>query len=176
MSNFNLSVDLLKLQGAKVHGLNIDGRMRNCLVIPVAWNDIEVKVDSNNVPQAAPLYLRGWETSDAYVNACKANHEDESDYVAPSHTLSVNYREEFTEKAIEAAYNRLKADPTKAGMPEDELRKLAKYEVREKQRIGSMKVLAKKPQPTLQGTATPIQGAPGAFQQEVDNVSDDLPF
>lgn len=71
MSNFSLSVDLLRFVGAEVCSLDFKGQKRNCIIIPVNWNDIEVKVDNNGKPAAAPVYMRGWETKDSYVKPAR---------------------------------------------------------------------------------------------------------
>ena len=177
MSNFSLSVDLLRFVGAEVCSLDFKGQKRNCIIIPVNWNDIEVKVDNNGKPAAAPVYMRGWETKDSYVKACKERNADNPDYVAPSHTIDLNWREEFMNKAVEAAYKRMKGDPQNASISDEDLKKKALYEVRNKLRVGSMKVLAKREQPTLQGDAAPLNAAPQEFSKEVTtDESDDLPF
>lgn len=177
MSNFSLSVDLLRFVGAEVCSLDFKGKKRNCIIIPVNWNDIEVKVDNNGKPAAAPVYMRGWETKESYVKACKEKNADNPDYVAPSHTIDLNWREEFMNQAVETVYNRMKADPQTAGMSEEDLRKKALYEVRNKLRVGNMKMLAKREQPTLQGDAAPLNSAPQEFSKEVEvDEKDDLPF
>ena len=62
-------------------------------------------------------------------------------------------------------------------MSGEDLKKKALYEVRTWQRIGNMKVLAKREQPTLQGSAAPLNAAPQEFSQEVTaSEDDDLPF
>lgn len=175
MSNFSLTADLLKFIGAEVCSLNFKGKMRNCVIIPVDWNDIDVKVNDQNKPVAAPVYLRGWEAKEAYIKACKEKNSDNKDYVAPSHLLEMNWREDFMNKAVDTAYKRLKSDTQNEAVPDDELKKKALYEVRGKLRVGSMKVLAKREQPTLQGDASPLQEAPQEYAQEVD-AKDDLPF
>lgn len=177
MSNYSLSVDLLKFIGAEVCSLDFKGKKRNCIIIPVNWNDIEVKVDNNGKPAAAPVYMRGWETKESYVKACKEKNADNPDYVAPSHTIDLNWREEFMNQAVETVYNRMKADPQSAGMSEEDLRKKALYEVRNKLRVGNMKTLIKREQPTLQGDAAPLNAAPQEFSKEVVvDEKDDLPF
>ena len=80
-------------------------------------------------------------------------------------------------KAVEAAYKRMKGDPQNARISDEDLKKKALYEVRNKLRVGSMKVLAKREQPTLQGDAAPLNAAPQEFSKEVTtDESDDLPF
>lgn len=175
MSNFSLTADLLKFIGAEVCSLNFKGKVRNCIIIPVDWNDIDVKVNDKNKPVAAPVYLRGWEAREAYIKACKEKHSDDKDYVAPSHLLDMNWREDFMNKAVETVYKRLKSDPQNATVSDEELKDKALYEVRGKLRVGTMRVLVKREQPTLQGDASPLQDAPQEYAQEVDG-SDDLPF
>ena len=71
----------------------------------------------------------------------------------------------------------MKADPQNAGISEEDLRKKALYEVRNKLRVGNMKMLAKREQPTLQGDAAPLNAAPQEFSKEVEvDEKDDLPF
>lgn len=177
MSNFSLSVDLLKFIGAEVCSLDFKGQKRNCIIIPVNWNDIEVKVDNNGKPAAAPVYMRGWEARNSYVKACKEKNADNPDFVPPSHLLEVNWHEDFMNKAVEMVYNRMKADPQNADVSEDDLKDKARYEVRNKLRVGNMKILAKREQPTLQGDAAPLNAAPQEFSKEVVvDEKDDLPF
>lgn len=177
MSNFSLSVDLLKFIGAEVCSLDFKGQKRNCIIIPVNWNDIEVKVDNNGKPAAAPVYMRGWEARDSYVKACKEKNADNPDFVPPSHLLEVNWHEDFMNKAVEMVYNRMKADPQNADVSEDDLKDKARYEVRNKLRVGNMKILAKREQPTLQGDSAPLNAAPQEFSKEVVvDEKDDLPF
>lgn len=177
MENFSFSQDLLKFIGADVCALDYKGKVRNCIIIPVDWNDIKVVVDDKNKPVAAPVYGRSWVTNDTYVKACIEKHRDDPNYTPPSHTMSLVWSEEFMNKAVEAAYKRIKEDPQNAGVSDEDLKKKALYEVRNKLRIGSMKVLAKREQPTLQGTATPLNAAPQEFSQEVTaSEDDDLPF
>lgn len=177
MSNFSLSVDLLKFIGAEVCSLDFKGQKRNCIIIPVNWNDIEVKLDNNGKPAAAPVYMRGWEARNSYIEACKKKNSDNPDFVPPSHLLEVNWHEDFMNKAVEMVYNRMKADPQNADVSEDDLKDKARYEVRNKLRVGNMKTLAKREQPTLQGDAAPLNAAPQEFSQEVTtSEDDDLPF
>lgn len=177
MSNYSLSVDLLKFIGAEVCSLDFKGQKRNCIIIPVNWNDIEVKLDNNGKPAAAPVYMRGWEARNSYIEACKKKNSDNPDFVPPSHLLEVNWHEDFMNKAVEMVYNRMKADPQNADVSEDDLKDKARYEVRNKLRVGNMKVLAKREQPTLQGDAAPLNAAPQEFSKEVEvDEKDDLPF
>lgn len=175
MSNFSFSQDLLKFIGSDVCALDYRGKVRNCIIIPVEWNDIKVQVDDKNKPVAAPVYGRSWEASEKYIKACMDNHQGDSNYTAPSHTMNLVWSEEFMDKAVESAFKRMRADAKNASISDEDLKKQALYEVRNMQRIGSMKILAKREQPTLQGTAAPLNAAPQEFSQEV-NPDDDLPF
>lgn len=175
MDNFSFSQDLLKFIGADVCALDYKGKVRNCIIIPVGWNDIKVVVDDKNKPVAAPVYGRSWVANDTYIKACIEKHRDDSNYTPPSHTMSLVWSEEFMNKAVDTAFNRMKSDPKNAGVSEDDLKKKALYEVRNKLRIGSMKVLANTRTATLSRTAAPLNAVPQEFSQEVDG-SDDLPF
>lgn len=175
MSNFSFAGDLLKFIGSDVCSLNYKGKMRNCIIIPVDWNDIKVVVDDKNKPISAPFYGRNWEVNKAYIEACMRKHDGDPNYKAPSHTMNLVWSEEFMNKAVDSAYNRMKGDPQNEGISDEELKKKALYEIRNKLRFGSMKVLASREQPTLQGDASPLQEDPQEYAQEVD-AKDDLPF
>lgn len=175
MSNFSISGDLLNFVGADVRALEYEGKVRNCVIIPVDWNDLEVKVNDQNKPVAVPFYGRAWEVKEAYLKACMEKNAGDPNFIAPSHTVELNWREDFMNKAVDAAFKRMKVDSQSTGVTDEDLKKKALYEVRNRLRLGTMKVLAKREQPTLQGPAVPLQSAPQEFSPEV-NGSDDLPF
>ena len=94
--------------------------------------------------------------------------------------LHIGYSQEFREKAEKAAYERLAKDPQHAGKPEDELKKLARYAVNDKTRIGTMTALEPKQPQAFTGQATAV-GTTDWVPPTVDengNVmpGDDLPF
>ena len=176
MENFSLTEDLLRYQGASVCSLDYMGAKRNVVIIPVDWNGIDVKVNSEGKVTNAFSYQRGWQTSKSYQDACVKANGDKEGYTAPSHLIYTNYSEDFEKKMKEALINKLSKDSENASLSDEDLTKKASYELRDIQRIGSMRVLAKKEKPTLQGDAPELQtSAPEAFNQEVSG-RDDLPF
>lgn len=178
--NYSQSIDLLKFVGAQVASVKIQGKKRNCIIIPAEWNEITITQDDQGRPSGAWSNLRNWEASKNYVQACKENHKEDENYRAPSHQTAIGYSQEFREKAEKAAYERLAKDPQHAGKPEDELKKMARYAVNDKTRIGTMTALEPKQPQAFTGQATAV-GTTDWVPPTVDengNVmpGDDLPF
>lgn len=176
--NQKSSIDLLGLVGAQVKSDVINGKPVNLIVIPVAWNDISVTVDTNGTPNHAYLNMREWETNEKFRKACEANHAGEEDYIAPSHQISVSYSEEFEKAAIASAEKRLRADATfMAKNPTDEdIKREARYAVSNKARIGYVTPLKRREPTAYQGVAPAMQ-ATGAYIPTTEaQPGDDLPF
>lgn len=176
--NNKASIDLMSLVGAQVQSAVINGKTVNAIVIPVAWNDISVTQDTNGNPNHAYLNLREWQTNDKFRQACEANHQGEEDYVAPSHTIAVSYREEFEKAAIASAVKRLKGDATfMAKNPtEDDIQAQARIDVRNRQRIGYVTPLKRTEPAAYAGTAPAMQGAGAYIPTTEAQPGDDLPF
>jgi hypothetical protein len=178
--NSKSSIDYLKLQGAQVMSVEINGKPMNCVVIPVAYNGITVTADKDTgLPNAAYQNLREWETSQKYKDACMANNTDKPDYIAPSHSIDVSYPE-----ALEASYKKryevlVREDATfMASNPsEEDIKKEASNRYRRQLRIGTVTPLKRaEPQPfTGQAQAAASTGAWVPPPAEV-NPDDDLPF
>lgn len=176
--NQKSSIDLLGLVGAQVKSDVINGKPVNLIVIPVAWNDISVTVDTNGTPNHAYLNMREWETNEKFRKACEANHAGEEDYIAPSHQISVSYSEEFEKAAIASAEKRLRADATfMSKNPTDEdIKREARYAVSNKARIGYVTPLKRREPTAYQGVAPAMQ-ATGAYIPTTEaQPGDDLPF
>lgn len=178
--NYSQSIDLLKFIGATVASVEIQGKKRNCIIIPAGWNEITITQDDKGRPSGAWANLRNWEASKNYVQACKENHKDDENYRAPSHQTSISFSKDFREKAEKAAYESLAKDSQHAGKNEDELKKLARYAVNDKTRIGSMTPLEPKQQQPFTGQAASVGAADWVppTTDENGNVmpDDDLPF
>lgn len=176
MENFSLTEDLLRYQGASVCSLDYMGRKRNVVIIPVDWNDIDVRVNNEGKVANAFSYLRGWQTSKSYQDACIKANGDKEGFTVPSHLIYTSYSEDFEKKMKDALAENLRKLPENTSLSDEDLAKKASYELRDRQRVGSMRVLAKKEKSTLQGDAPELPtSAPEAFNQEVSG-RDDLPF
>lgn len=185
MENYKIEgLDLLKLKGAQLVSTDVNGHRENCVLIPVRYNDIFVGVGREGKPDCAKLSLSAWVARPEYVSACKANHMDEPNYIAPTHTVEVRYGQKFDEAARTSAYNRIKADAANADKTEEELQKLARIAVNEAKRLGAvMTPIVRKEQPAYLGAAptAPAFGAAAAPAvdangQAMPDSFDDLPF
>jgi hypothetical protein len=178
--NSKSSIDYLKLQGAQVMSVEINGRPMNCVVIPVAYNGITVTADKDTgLPNAAYQNLREWETSQKYKDACMANNTDKPDYIAPSHSIDVSYPEAL-ETAYKKRYEELvrKDEKFMATNPtEDAIKDEAKNRYRRQLRIGTVTPLKRaEPQPFM--GAAQAASSTGAWVPPPTEVNpgDDLPF
>lgn len=178
--NSKSSFDYLKLQGAQVMSVAINGKPMNCVVIPISYNGISVTADKDTgQPNAAFQNLREWETSQKFKEACIANHQGEADYMPPSHQISVSYPQDL-EDAYKKRYEELvrKDEKYMAGNPsEDDIKKEASNRLRNQQRIGYVTPLKRADAQVYNGQA-PAAGTTGAYvapPAEV-NPEDDLPF
>lgn len=183
MGSFRGSINLLSLLGAEVVSMEVNGKVRNVVAIPVGWNDITVTMnETTQKPNAAYLNLRAWETNDAYKKACVEKNADKEGYIAPSHNMQVSYSETFQENAQKAATARLIKDETfMAKSPTEEaIAQQAKYDVSNKSRIGTLTPLARKQPAQYTGQATQTSAgawvAPAAGQDGHVNPDEDLPF
>ena len=192
MANFNGSVDLMKLKGAKfLAGLDSDTPKRAYICIPVAWNDIKVLNDaSSSTGYRSTLRLAMYQTSEKYVKACiegrQKKGEDVSNYNPPSHTCEIRYSKEFLDKLKEAAKKVVLAENPQYNTPElqDETKNMElKYKISDLTRIklGSLYV---RQHNTDNDTPPMAEQAAGTFTpattsdegENGNNPEDDLPF
>lgn len=177
--NNKASFDYLKLLGAEVRSVEVNGKPMNCVVIPVAWNGIKVTADSTTgKPSAATQYLREWETNQKYKEACIANNTDKPDYMPPSHHIAVSYSEELEKAYKRRIEARLRADEKfmATNPTEDDIKKKVSYELSNQTRIGTVTPMKRQEAPVYTGTApTATTGAYVPPPAEV-NPGDDLPF
>lgn len=178
--NGKSSFDYLKLQGAQVLSLEINGKKMNCVVIPVDYNGISVTADkTTGQPNAAFQNLREWETSQKFKDACIANNTDKPDYIAPSHSIEVSYPEKL-EEAYKKRHEELvrKDEKFMATSPTEEaIKQEANNRYRRQLRIGYVTPLKKaEPQPFM--GAAQSAGNTGAYVPPLAEVNpgDDLPF
>lgn len=182
MENFRETINLLRFVGAQLLSVNVDGKMKNCVVIPVDYNDIFVTMNDKNEPVGASTELRGWGTNEKFRQACIEQNADKEGYLPPSHQVQVSYGENFKKLAIAAAEKRLRADEKfmAKGLTDEEIKKEAEYSVNNKSRIGFAFPLKKKEAAEFTGQAQ--QAAAGAFvppapgQDGHVSPEDDLPF
>ena len=180
MDNFYSSIDPLKMVGAKLVSANVNGKQMNCILVPVNWNNIEVFKNDDGTFRAH-MGLDHWGVNENYRKACLERNAGKADYVAPSHDVSVHYSEKFMEAATKSAEARLRKDATyMATNPTDEeIQKKAKYEVRNRARLGNM--TPKTPRQAVQyNGAAPTAGTMGEYKAPDANQpvepEDDLPF
>jgi len=179
MANLKGSVDLLKLLGAKVVSIEVNGKPQTVVAIPTGWNDIKVTADDQGNAKAAYLNLRAWETKDNFRKACL---ERDPEQEPPTHQLQVSYTEAFDNKAKLAAEKRLRADAEyMAKNPsEEDILKEAKYSVSNKSRIGTLTAMPKKEAPAFAGQAPAAAAGewkPPAVDENGHVIpGDDLPF
>ena len=176
--NNKASFDYLKLQGAEVKSVEVNGKMMNCVVIPVAWNGIRVNTDEKTgAIVSATQYTREWETNQKYKDACIANHQGEADYLPPSHQISVSYPEEL-ENAYKKRYReQVMADAAfMANNPtEEDIKKRVAILFSNQTRIGIVTPIKPKEAPVFNGVAPAV--TTGAFiPTEEVQPGDDLPF
>ena len=178
--NNKASIDYLKLMGAQVSTVAINGKPMNCVIIPCAWNGITVTADEKTgQPRSAFQNLREWETSQKYRQVCLDNHKDEEGYQAPSHQISVSYPEELENAYKKRIEGRLRADAIfMATNPTDEdIKSKVSIEVRNQTRIGYVTPI-KRAEPQAFTGAAQAASSTGAWvppPAEV-NPEDDLPF
>ena len=177
--NNRSSIDLLALVGAKLMSVEINGKKVNVVAIPTGWNDISVTADkTTNEPNHAYLNMREWETSQKFREACVLRHQDEEDYIAPSHQISVSYSEDFTKAAIASAEKRLRADKEfmARGLSDEDIKNEARYAVNNKARIGYVTPLKRAEPAAYTGTAPTAQGVGSWTPPAEVSPEDDLPF
>lgn len=179
MSNFKGSIDLLKLKGAELRSIDINGTVRNVVVVPVDWNDIYVPIDNTTAaPSGAYLNLRAWETNEKYRQAAMESNSGKENFVAPSHHLVVNYGEDSTKKAIDSITERLKKDPTymSTNPSAEDIAKKAKFTLSNAAQLGKLTPLQPKQQQTYT-SAAPIANTGAYTPPAMDaSIPDDLPF
>ena len=193
MSSFSGSIDLMQCKGARlVSGIDEKHPGRNYVCIPVEWSEIKVTEDTQRHTFRASLRVNLWPTSDAFKQACISRRlrdgESVDGYNPPSHTMEVGYSEDFRDKAMAAAKNRLlneHPDWDKDEQTNKDLRNAMYNAVRV--RLGSFYVNIPKQQ-TAYTAAAPAVGSgisgyqpaqnddPFAAAAQGDGGMDDLPF
>ena len=176
--NNKASFDYLKLQGAKGESVKVNGKMMNCVIIPVAWNGIRVNTDEKTgAIVSATQYAREWETNQKYKDACIANHQGEADYLPPSHQIAVSYPEEL-EKAYKERYReQLMADAEfmATNPTEEDIKRRVAILFSNQTRIGIVTPIKPKEAPVLTGDAP--AATTGAYIPTTEaQPGDDLPF
>lgn len=176
--NFKIGTNLMKLPGAQI--LNItssDGKnLGPCIVIPAKFNDMLRTKEDGTVEVAPYLNLRAWSANQSYVNACTRNHAGEQNYVPPTHTLNVQYSQDFVKLAEASAAKRLRKENPQ--ISEEELLKQAKYACNIT--LGDMTPIGQVVQPSyaVSGNSA-VASAPDAQMEPQSgeaNPEEDLPF
>lgn len=184
MASFNKNEDLMKLKGAMLVSINhpmAGGKPVSGVFIPTDWNDIQVRESQRQAGQySATLRTAMWPASEKYIQAIRENRqqrgEDITNWQPPSHTIEVNYSEEFMARARAAAKKRILAEHPEWQGYEDEtlnqdLRKLITAAVRTN--IGTAYAII--PKGDRQAAPANIQQA-DAQPFAPAGESDDLPF
>ncbi len=189
MANFNGTVDLMKLRGAKyLSGIDTANPNRAYICIPADWNDIKVVADEHSANgYRGPLRLAMYQTNEKYAAACVKAKQDRGDdmtnYNPPSHTCQLRYSAEYIEVLNKAAKKAILDKHLEWNTPElqDETRNTElKYAMNDMVRLqlGSFYVN----HPMQQNSAPPMAAsvAPNFSQATAPtgevNPEDDLPF
>ena len=192
MASFNKNEDLMKLKGAMLVSVNhpmAGGKPVSGVFIPCDWNDIQVRESRQQAGQySATLRTVMWPAREEYIQKIRENRqqrgEDITTWQPPSHTIEVNYSEEFMARARAAAKKRILAEHPEWQGYEDEslntdLRKLITAAVRTN--IGTAYAIipkADRQQAPVQAQAAQgvQQWTPGAEPFPPQDQPDDLPF
>lgn len=181
MSHMRGSINLMQFVGAELRSMEIAGKSRNVVVIPVDFNDISVTCNKETgEPNAAFVNLRAWETNEKFRSVCVERNKDKEGYTPPSHQLSVSYGEDFQKVAEMVAERRLRGTEKfmSCNPSDEEVKKAARYEVSNKQRIGMLHPMEPQPAQTFKGIAP--QTTSEAYIPPTDanhaTPDDDLPF
>ena len=108
MANFSGTLNLLGFKGARVFS-NLDAQHPNQLfvAIPVNWNEIQLSQDGKYAN--AHVYMA--ETGENFRRACiqrkQQSGDDMTGYLPPSHQMEVSFSQDFRQRALEAARQRL---------------------------------------------------------------------
>ena len=177
--NNKASFDYLKLQGAEVRSAEVNGKVMNCLIIPVAWNGIRVNNDEKTGEiVSATQYVREWETNQKFKDACVANHQSEADYLPPSHQISVAHPEELEKAYKKRIREQVMADAAfMANNPtEEDINRQVNIQYSNMTRIGYVTPIKPTEAPVFNGVAPAV--TTGAYIPTAGEVQpgDDLPF
>ena len=181
MSSYRAGADLLKMVGARVVSMDVNGKAENFICIPARFNDITINADNEGRPKSAFLNFNLWATNENFRKACLARNAEKENYQAPSHELSVSYSEDFQAAACRSAEKRLRANAEfMAKNPsEEDIKKQARWDVSNRSRFGFATPIQPKAAPTYQKTA-PAAPAMGGYQAPSTDQpvapEDDLPF
>lgn len=191
MSSFYGTIDLAACKGAKLcSGINEENPKQNFVCIPIDWNEIQVREDSNTPSgYRANMKINMWAATDRFRQACIDNRlkrgESVDGYNPPSHTIEVGLTQAFLEKAKASAKKRILSEHSEWSTPEQqdeqqnhELRNMIYNAVRLS--LGSMYASIPKNAPSFKGTAQ-AAGAVSGYQQPADggpfdDPECDLPF
>lgn len=180
MQNFKGSINLLSLVGSKLASMEIEGKQRNVVVVPVDWNDIFVSASQDgSKPTGAYLNLRAWPVGNKYRQTCMERNAGKENYTAPTHQLQVSYGKSLQTAAERAVTKKLKNDPDfmKTNPSEEDISREARNRVNNRSRIGTLTPLDMKP---IEFSATAPSSSFGEYaanpQQGPVSPDDDLPF
>lgn len=192
---FKTSIDLMKLRGAKIVKnfsiSNSDGTtssMGDCIVIPMQYNDMIRRAQDGTASYAPYINARCWEAHPKFVQSCLTRHAGEADYIAPTHTLDVNYSSDF-DTYIRSIYRaRIKAQ--KPDIADADLDREVSIAIRVS--LGTLTPIGEEARSMYAGQAVAAAAAAEAVQQqpdgsfaapvmappagEVSAAPDDLPF
>ena len=195
---FKTSIDLMKLRGAQiVKNFSITGsdgktrQMGDCVVIPMQYNDMIRKNPDGTASYAPYVNARCWEARPKFVQSCLARHAGEADYIAPTHTVDVNYSKDF-EDYIRAIY-RQRLQQEKPELQGEDLEREVAIAIRvtlgtltpigeeARQQYGGQAVAAAAPAQAVAqmpdgSFAAPMMAPPAAGAPGEVGVIDDLPF
>lgn len=185
MSHLKGGINLMQFAGAELRSMEINGKLQNVVVIPVAYNNINVTCHKETgTLNGAYINVRGWMTNEKFRNACMERNASIQGYEPPSHQLSLSFTEEFTNAAFAAAERRLRATESfmKDKPTDEDIAKAARIEVKNKLRIGTLTPLESSPAPTYTGSAPSattggyVASPGGDGGSVVPSDLDDLPF
>ena len=179
MSNQSTTFNYLKLRGACIRSVEIQqGKVMNCVVIPIEWNDIFVPVPEQGAPTVASSRLSHFGVHENFRQKCINDHPNDPNYIPPSHNVQISYSEEFRNKAIDLTVKRVKEDAAfMAKNPsEEDIRKEAGYRVSNGSRVGYTYPM-RKSTPSTYSSAAPIANTGAYTPPAMDaSIPDDLPF
>lgn len=178
--DYKVNINYMKLIGAQVMSVDINGKKMNCVVIPCDWNGIKVTADKETgKPRGAYQNITERTYGQKYIESCRANHQGEEGYVAPSHEIRVSYPKALREAYVKRQAELLRADKEyMATNPTDkDIESKAGTLVANRSSIGNATPIPENEAPAFVGSAPAAIGT-GAYvppPAEV-NPEDDLPF
>lgn len=134
--NYRISLNLMRLRGAKLCSVTLDGKPVNCLVVPVQDNHISVTVDpKTRQPKDAYFNLLADAPSDAYYD--KVLHENPNAKL-PRHMVYNNPSQESRKRMEKHMEQKLRNDQQYMAQhpSDDDIAKRAKYGLRNELYLG----------------------------------------